>query len=733
LTRLFTIVVAVLVALVVAGGLLWYMAYGIDLRPPREVTIDSLEAPAEVGWREDGLVTISAESEHDRYAALGYVHGRARPWPMMLWRQAALGRLGEWFGPSALEVDSLSRKLGFAALAQRTYDGLSAEQKASLRAYTSGLNAALDGPAPQLDQEITLLDVQPASWKPWHTLALERLFAWLSAAPPPADSLRNAGPQVRAFFRADRDLRKLLHLHNFQQSAAWAVRDSAGTRLHRRLVHGASALPVFQEVAFQQPDSTYRMGASVPGMPFLWAGQSPDRAWTILPQSQIQVERGAWPDTSGRPVSYERLAAGDSIEHLLRIRRRGGVLPLGRATRSPPAFADTAQTDTLSGGRRGWLVRWPGLETGTDLAAWQALAEGAGGSFRLQRGDGLALSSDGSWQVLGSPNERVSLSDGGLVAGNTPWVRPLARSLDTLARRAEREDQTALPQPRLADTPPAPFPLTEECFSAWAARNAPRLAASLDSVRRRFSNRVQSASSYLRNWNYAYQSSSIAASIYDRWAAAYRDSTGQLPGALLNPDTTRQLQVSRPVTTAPVTAATDTASSDTLSRAATRPDTSTASYRRHVRRYRILARVVDSLTAEFGSDLSQWRLERTNPDRRLFPVWSVDSLGGKHSGFIGGTRYAPLELAGRGHPSSPCWGASPLQRGLPAPAAWQGVTRTSDWRALRVQKQTHALSRFMGRYLISDRPKSPAPLRPFAAPKRTTTLSPPSQPDRPAS
>ncbi|PSQ89107.1 MAG: peptidase S45, partial [Bacteroidetes bacterium QS_8_64_10] len=174
---------------------------------------------------------MSAESEHDRYAALGYVHGRARPWPMMLWRQAALGRLGEWFGPSALEVDSLSRKLGFAALAQRTYDGLSAEQKASLRAYTSGLNAALDGPAPQLDQEITLLDVQPASWKPWHTLALERLFAWLSAAPPPADSLRNASPQVRAFFRADRDLRKLLHLHNFQQSAAWAVRDSAGTRL----------------------------------------------------------------------------------------------------------------------------------------------------------------------------------------------------------------------------------------------------------------------------------------------------------------------------------------------------------------------------------------------------------------------------------------------------------------------------------------------------------------------
>lgn len=674
--------------LVIVGGLLWYLAYGMDLGPPQRATVKGLEAPVEIGWHENGPVAIDAENEHDRYAALGYVHGRERPWPVVLWRQAALGNLSSWFGNAVVELDSLSRHLGLAALARQSYEALPSEHKARLRAYANGMNHALNRAPSVLDEELALLDLDPAPWQPWHTLALERLFAWLATAPPPADRIQQAGSQAVAFFRADRRLRRLLHVHGFQHSAAWVTRDSTGTLLYRRIVHGASALPLLHEVAFHRTGSTQLVGATLPGMPFLWAGQSPDHAWSILPESPLRLEHG--PAPSLLKPTYERLALPDEREHLLRIRRTDGRLFFGKASPAPAA-TDTAQLGPDSTiAPRQWQLHWSGLTPGTDLDAWSGLATNGSGSFQLLSGDGLALQRNGTWQVMGSPQVRASHAKG-IVIGNTPWTRQLAVALDTLSQRGT-----------------TPTSWSEQCYSAWASQHAPKLVASLDSLNRSFSEPLQSSTTYLRNWNYRYVPSSIAASIFDLWAAAYRRHTGTLPGAPLAPDTVRSAL-------APPAQA-DTTRSDSLRRAR----------RRHVQRYKLLAQIVDTLRQRYGSDLSQWRWERVSPDRRYFPVWSNDSLRGTHSDHMARTRYAPIDLPGRGHPSSPCWGTSPIERELPAPAAWEMRTHTSHWSTPMTERRAVEPSGFMSRYLILDRAPPPDTLDVRATPPRTTVLTPPS-------
>ena len=701
--RILSILLAALLAFVLAGTLIWYLAYGIRPSPPGRVTLDSLESPVQIDWHEEGFATIREGRELDQYAALGFVHGRTRTWSVTLWRQTALGHLGSWFGNSVLEVDSLTHRLGLAHLARQAYDRLPPAEKERLQAYSDGMNAALQGNRARSESNLTLLDLQPAAWKPWHSLAIERLFAWLAASPPPADSLKQAGPEVAAFFEADRRLRQWLHLHGFEHSAAWVASDSSGTHLYRRYVYGASALPFLQEVALQRSDSTYMLGASLPGTPFFPTGQTPDHAWAVLPRSSLELTQGALPDTLGQPI-YERLEGSNRQEYLLRTWRPNGTLPFREDAPPSPARpqADTTgyalRPDTLSS-RRTWMLQWDGFRPTSDAAAWHALSSGEMGSFQLIDGDGLYLQPDGSWRVSGSPRVQQPLANGVMI-GQTRWAEYLATYLDTLSSR---------PAPDVATW-------SDDCHSTWAAEHAPSLIASIDSVDQRVSsNQMQEAITYLRNWNYAYDQSSIAASVFDTWATLYQEQTGRLPGEPL-PEANRP--VADPALSPPDTTADTT-------RTAARPDTLSPTYQQHRERFRLLAQAVRQLTEEYGNDLRQWRWERVNQSRYYFPVWSEDTLE-TASAFITETRYAPLKLPGRGHPSAPCWGTSLVANDLPTPAMWQGWTSTGSWQQLTIQYRRFEFGRFMDRYRIPDRLPAPQPLAPFPSSDRSTILAPPS-------
>src|SRR5574338_854880 len=71
--------------------------------------VAALQDSSHVAFDSLGIPTITATSEPDLYAALGFVHARDRFFQMERMRRAAEGRLAELFGTRAIEADRLAR------------------------------------------------------------------------------------------------------------------------------------------------------------------------------------------------------------------------------------------------------------------------------------------------------------------------------------------------------------------------------------------------------------------------------------------------------------------------------------------------------------------------------------------------------------------------------------------------------------------------------------------------
>ncbi len=694
-----TVLLVVLLAAFVLGSVVLYFAYGADDSPPRRVRIEGLAGPATVAWQPNDVVTIRAESHRDRAAALGYAHGMRRGWQAALWRQTARGRLSAWYGPRMMEMDRLTRRLGFGVLAEEAYTRLEPGAQALLAAYPRGMSAALRSEALRRQAAFALLGIAPSPWEPWHTLAVERLIAWLaSPLRPLRESTVAVSDSASAFLAANRRLHDWLGLHGFAHSAAWAGRGDTATHFMQRQVYGHSALPLLLEVVLANAEGTVlRRGATLPGTPFFLAGRSAGQsaaqpgghAWALLPLGTARLVRRPFDSTA--TLSHQRIRDAEGAEHLVAARRTPEALFL-----ETPASIDTsalapgldslaylialdslrARADSV------WQIRWAGFRPVSDHAAWQALASGEETSFRMMTGSGLRVAADGAWQVLGAPRV-VRRVDEGVVVGNTFWTEHLADQIAQLAAAEQVEQAEQIVAARW---------LARDA-STWAAALAPEMLAALDSLAdssrtRPSPSRVQrrllrEALTYLRNWSHTYDRAGIGASIFDAWARAYREATGRLP---------------RPLT------------ADTLAQAES------------LVRYRTLRRAVARLAERHGSDLRQWRWEEVAPHVYRFPGWRADTLAPGWYNRLVRTRYAPLVLPGRGHPSSLSWGVSPAERGPPAPAVWGAWTSTADGDRLHARRRRFDLDAVLGRYRTPLRRPAPVALDTTASAPTTTLL-----------
>jgi penicillin G amidase len=644
-----------------AGGLFWYLAYGVAHRPPHRLALEGITDLVRVSWQPERVVAIDAVTEIDAWAGLGFAHGIDRGWTVTLWRQAALGRMAEWFGDAMLPLDATARRLRLAALAMEAFETLPVEDQEILNAYARGMNAALGSRAVRLRGTAALLNLELEPWLPWHGLAIERLHAWLALTPPPRDRLHDMPDDVRSFLNDVSTLRRWLHLHGFEHSVAWALQDTAGAHLYQRHVFGSTAVPFFHESVVRWGDEAEISGASIPGTLFFPAGRRDNRAWSVLRADSMHLVLIV-PDTLIIGNVYDRIVTDEGREHLLHTRTYpGGLLfdplPLARDTLSglDTVTASPAPAQAPSA----WILSWSGLEPVTDWFAWRGLITGEPAAFQMTSGHGLLLGFDGNWSVLGQPPVSVAIRGGHLV-GSSTWARYVALALDSL----QAHDRTVGFQATL-----------QSYYSVWAAQEASVWIASVDSVPRHAAP-VQEALTYLRNWDYAYDGASIAASIFDTWLTNYRDSTGIMPGT------------------------TDVE----------------ATYFENLRRYQLLARAVADLSERFGPD---------SPDQRYFPVWSADTLRRVRGNAVAATRYAPISLAGRGHFSSPFWGPSPLLANPPATAFWEGWVGTGTWDLPMFRRRIVELDRFLGRYRIPDRAPEPGSIAVDEMPVHVTLLLPP--------
>ncbi len=112
--NVFIAVVVLVVALGAAGWL--YLRQSLP-QLEGEARVRGLSAAVEIARDKEGVPHIAAAAERDGWFAMGYVHAQDRLWQMEFQRRIGEGRLAEFLGERAYDVDRLMRTLGIARLA----------------------------------------------------------------------------------------------------------------------------------------------------------------------------------------------------------------------------------------------------------------------------------------------------------------------------------------------------------------------------------------------------------------------------------------------------------------------------------------------------------------------------------------------------------------------------------------------------------------------------------------
>ena len=145
---------------------------------PSHVVLPGLKAPVKVARDHRSIPYISAGGENDLYYVQGYVTASDRLWQMDMMRRLACGETAELSGRMTLEEDKRWRRLGFAKIAEESYQHLSPELRSALDNYARGVNAyiaSLDDAA--MPMEFRILQYKPRPWTPADTLVIGKILA----------------------------------------------------------------------------------------------------------------------------------------------------------------------------------------------------------------------------------------------------------------------------------------------------------------------------------------------------------------------------------------------------------------------------------------------------------------------------------------------------------------------------------------------------------------------------
>ncbi len=155
----------------------WAAAAGGMLPGSQPLTAAGLRHPVRVTFTQQGLASITAASDDDAYAALGYVHAEFRLSEMDLERRLAEGRLAQLAGPAAVSSDEFELRLGLLRTARQEWADMPRSSPAAraLIWYARGVNDYLarvraSGQWPAL---FSLAGVYPGDWTPVDSLAVQ--------------------------------------------------------------------------------------------------------------------------------------------------------------------------------------------------------------------------------------------------------------------------------------------------------------------------------------------------------------------------------------------------------------------------------------------------------------------------------------------------------------------------------------------------------------------------------
>lgn len=252
-----------------------------------------------------GIPSIKAETRHDAYFSMGWVHAQDRMWQMEAQRRLGAGRLAEMVGEPGLASDRYMRTLGLYRAAERSLGALSEQTRSALQSYADGVNAWMSYNTHRLPPEFTILGTKPEPWTiadsmvwqkimamtltgNWHddilraqlarTLDAKRLAELFPAYPADAPvTLSAEGGKALLDLSPDA-------LRPTPASNVWVV---SGARTHsgKPLLAGDPHLgfraPILWYLAALEAPDLKLAGATVPGLPFHLIGHNGHIAWSF--------------------------------------------------------------------------------------------------------------------------------------------------------------------------------------------------------------------------------------------------------------------------------------------------------------------------------------------------------------------------------------------------------------------------------------------------------------------
>ena len=189
-----------LIALLIAGGIIYATAAGAGPLPPlgsvlnpgtgvwaaasaarpvqsETLHLAGLQQPVTVIFESNGTPHIQAATDSDLFWTIGYLQAHFRLTQMDLLRRQGEGLLSQILGKEALSSDQLQVMLGLDRAARLDWQTLPANgpTRQGLQAYTNGVNAWI-GQAEQsnsLPFMFKLLNYRPQAWTPIDTLVIQ--------------------------------------------------------------------------------------------------------------------------------------------------------------------------------------------------------------------------------------------------------------------------------------------------------------------------------------------------------------------------------------------------------------------------------------------------------------------------------------------------------------------------------------------------------------------------------
>ena len=263
-------------------------------------------------WRDqNGIPHVMAEDAADVFRGQGYVHARDRGMQLLLMRILGQGRASEFLEASEemLAVDTFFRRMNWGGRTRETLDAVSPEVRGHLEAYCEGVNAGLQRKIPW---EFRLLGYRPAPWRLEDIVLMIRMVGYLTLAQSQTEMERllvemvQAGvpsAQLEELFpgqlgEMDIDLLREVTLGEriVPPEVLWSIAAPRMMASNNWVVSGkltASGKPmlandphlevnrlpnVWCELVLHWGERTL-MGGTMPGLPGILVGRSPDLAW----------------------------------------------------------------------------------------------------------------------------------------------------------------------------------------------------------------------------------------------------------------------------------------------------------------------------------------------------------------------------------------------------------------------------------------------------------------------